>query len=332
MKVLVTGAGGFLGRHVVQSLLNAGHEVRALVRSSAAPQGVEPWTVDLEAAIHDPTPLQDDALWRDVEVVLHLAGLVSRDRRDTARMYRIHLEATRTLLDAAKGRIRRLVLASTSGTIAVSEDDVGPMDETHQPDFELVGRWPYYLSKHHQEQMILAWGREGHGEVVILNPSLLLGPGDHKGSSTQDVLDVLNERHPAAVPGTVAFVDARDVAPIFERALRGGTPGQRHLLSGANMSTRGFAERIAQLGGVRPPRLVVPGRWAHEGARWLAGLGHALDLEFGPDPVDVDMARHHWACDCTRAERAFDFRPRDPMTTLRDTIEDLKARRLVRAS
>jgi dihydroflavonol-4-reductase len=332
MKVLVTGAGGFLGRHVVRELLAAGHEVRALVRRSAAPEGVELWPLDLEAAIHDPRPLKDEALWRGVEAVLHLAGLVSRDRRDTARMYRIHLEASRALLEAARDRVPRLVLASTSGTIAVSEEDVGPMDETHRPDFELVGRWPYYLSKHYQEQMVLRWGRGGSGDVIILNPSLLLGPGDHKGSSTQDVLDILNERHPAAVPGTVAFVDARDVAPIFERALKGGTPGQRYLLSGANTSTRGFAERIAHLGGVRPPKLVVPGRWAHRGARWLSGFGRALDLDLGPDPVDVDMARHHWACDSTRAERAFDFRPRDPMATLRDTIEDLKARRLIRAS
>ncbi|MEM1025325.1 MAG: NAD-dependent epimerase/dehydratase family protein [Myxococcota bacterium] len=332
MKVLVTGAGGFLGRHVTAVLLEAGHEVRALVRRSEVPEGVEPWSLDLEAAIHDPELLRDEALWRGVEAVLHLAGLVSRDKRDTAAMYRIHLEATRVLLEAAQQRVQRLVLASTSGTVAVSQEDVGPMDETHQPDFELVGRWPYYLSKHHQEQMVLRWGADGHGEVIILNPSLLLGPGDHKGSSTQDVLDVLNERHPAAVPGTVAFVDARDVAPIFERALRAGSSGHRYLLNGANLATRGFVERIAQLGGVRPPRVVLPGRWAHEGARWLSGLGYALDMDLGPDPVDVDMARHHWACDSTRAQRTFDFRTRDPMTTLRDTIEDLKARRLFRAS
>lgn len=326
MKVLVTGAGGFLGRRVVESLTRAGHDVRAIVRRTPNP----PLDVDVQRFDLIELTRGADAgpLLQGTDAVVHLAGLVSRAQRDSAAMYRIHLEVTQRLLDAS--RDQRWVLASTSGTIAVSASDVGEMNESHQPDLEVIGRWPYYMSKFHQERAALRWAEAGHGEMIILNPSLLLGPGDTSGSSTQDVLDVLNRRHPASVPGTVSFVDVRDVAPVFERALRSGRSGSRYLLSGANMSVRRFVERVALLGGVAPPRVHLPAAVAHSAARWLSGIDHALGRSSAVDPVHVDIARHHWSCDASAARRVFDFTARDPQLTLRDTIQDLAARRWMR--
>jgi dihydroflavonol-4-reductase len=322
VKVLVTGAGGYLGRPVVEALVTQGHEVRATVRRTAhrLPSAVEVRVLDLEATD------EWDSLVEGVDAVVHLAGLVSRHPRDASRMYRLHVEVTRRMLDASRGK--RIVLASTSGTVAVSDVDRGPMDEMHEPSLEVLGRWPYYMSKHHQEREVLRWTRAGEGEAVILNPSLLLGPGDEKVSSTADVLDILNQRYPAAVDGTVALVDVRDVAPVFERALREGTSGQRYLLNGANMSVRRFAERVATLGGVAAPRFVLPGRWALAGAKLRAGLDYARGREDSLEPVHIDLARHHWACDDRRARTTFGFAPRDPALTLKDTVQDLRSRRL----
>lgn len=330
MKVVVTGANGFLGQAVVDAALDAGHQVRAWFRRppAQARTDVDVRVVDLE---------QDPDLDRElegVEAIIHLAGLVSRRPEDATRMYRLHLACTRKLLEASERRgVARWVLASSSGTVAVSSQK-RVMDEDHEPDLEVVGRWPYYMSKLHQEQEVLRWHERGAVEPVILNPSLLLGPGDARLSSTADVLDVLTGRYPAAVDGTVAFVDVRDCAPIFAKALKRGRPGEKYLLNGANMSVRRFAERVALTGGVAGPRMVVKGAWAYRGAKLFQGIRTAagLDPDAGLDPVAVDMARHHWACDSRRAMSELGFSPRDPARTIADTVADLESRNLFRRS
>ena len=108
-----------------------------------------------------------------VDRVYHLAGLVSRDPDAAAEMYRVHVDGTRLLLDrAAAARVKRVVVASTSGTVAVSRDPDVIADEESPYAYELVRRWPYYLSKIYQEKLALSF--EGV-EVVCINPSLLLG-------------------------------------------------------------------------------------------------------------------------------------------------------------
>ena len=88
--------------------------------------------------------------------IYHLAGKVSREREDAREMYELHVEGTRLLCDAAKtAGVKTIVLASTSGTIAVTEDgDVVP-DETYPPPLDIISRWPYYASKTYQEMAAL---------------------------------------------------------------------------------------------------------------------------------------------------------------------------------
>ncbi|NJK88585.1 MAG: NAD-dependent epimerase/dehydratase family protein [Myxococcales bacterium] len=327
-KVLITGATGFLGRHVVREALASGLAVRVGTRrpDRNLPGDVERVPFDLE----DPKTV-DEAV-SGVQAVFHLAGLVSRRPKDAAVMHRIHVSGTRRLLEAMfNSRVRRIVLASSSGTVACSAKPTKPMHEDHPADLETIARWPYYLSKLYQEQEVLRWQTQGDIEAVILNPSLLLGPGDERLSSTEDVLDVLHGRYPIAVDGTVAFVDVRDVAPMFPKALRSERTGVRYLLNGANMSVRRFAERIALAGGVSPPKLVVSAKWALGAAKWADGLASTLGIDASFDPVSVDMAGHHWSVDCTRARHVFEFSPRDPSVTIRDTVQDLIGRKLFRS-
>ncbi len=326
MDVFVTGGTGFLGGEVVRALLSSGHRVRAMVRHPKArlPDGAEPVPValtdreDLRAAI------------RGTEAVIHIAGKVSRDPRDSAEMYAIHIEGTRTLLQAmAVEGVCKMVLASSSGTIAVSAEPGPPVNEDHEPDFDIIGRWPYYASKRLQEQEVLRWHERGDLEAVILNPSLLLGPGDEKLSSSTDVLNILNGRVPAYTAGTIAFVDVRDCGPAFVAALSAPV-GQRFLLNGANMNIRRFVERVTLIGDVRPPRFKLSRRWAVGGARVLEALYDTIDRVPPIDPVSVDMAGHHWGCTSERARKALGFTARDPQVTLTDTINDLAQRGLFR--
>jgi dihydroflavonol-4-reductase len=327
MKIFVTGGTGFLGKAVVEACLSKGHGVRAMVRDRRAklPQGAEA----IEVGFND-----KDALAKAIEgcdAIVHMAGKVSRDPKDSADMHWIHVEATQALLDAAeRSKVRKFLLASTSGTIAISKDSSRPANEHDDAPLELVGRWPYYMSKVLQEKEVLRRNEKDRIEAVVLNPSLILGPGDDRLSSVGDILNVLNRRVPAVTDGTAAFVDVRDCAPAFVAALEKGRRGQRYLLNGANMSVRSFFERIARAGNVSAPKVKLPNKWALVSAKLLEGVYQAADRTPPVDAASVDIGTHHWACDASLAKRELGFMPRDPQETIGDTVRDLEKRGLFR--
>src|SRR4029079_17014164 len=104
----------------------------------------------------------------------------------------IHVEGTRLLCDAAKAAgVKTIVLASTSGTIAVTKDgDVVP-DETYPVPLDIISRWPYYASKAYQEMAALERFQGKGLRLVIMNTSLLLGAGDDRHTFTHTTLQLL---------------------------------------------------------------------------------------------------------------------------------------------
>ena len=327
MKLFITGATGFLGRAVADRCLEEGHTVTLMVRDPRArtPEGAQA----AEVGFDEPGRLREALAGADA--IIHLAGKVSRDPQDAGEMHRIHVEATNTLLDAAEDvGVRKFLLASTSGTVAVQEQPGRLATERDHPAFEVIGRWPYYTSKLLQEQEVLRRTANDRIDAVVLNPSLLLGPGDDRLSSTGDVLNILNRQLPALTEGTVAFVDVRDAAPAFVRAIERGRRGRRYLLNGANMSLRNFVERVASAGDVVAPKLVLPKEWANRGARWIQGIFSTLDLTPPIDPVSVEIGGFHWGCDARLAREELGFRARDPQATIDATVRWLEDRRLFR--
>ncbi len=319
-KTLITGATGFLGSHLIDLLgLKRRQSLRVLVRESRPESEVE---------VVEGSVLDAEAVARavdGVEQIYHLAGKVSRDPDDVRELYRVHVEGTTTLCRAAKSAgVKRIVLASTSGTMAVTEDGETIPDETAPPPLELIGGWPYYTSKLYQEE---AAKRECEGgpEVIILNPSLLLGPGDKRLSSTEDVLKFLARDIPVIPPGGVNFVDVRDVAEAFRSAMEKGRPGERYLLGGPNWSFKMFFERLERLSKVKGPKVRLP-----EAMYSLAGMAvdafyRQLDKAPPVDLVSVEMGRRFWYLDATKAERELDFNARDPYETLHETVAYIKS-------
>ncbi len=312
---------------MLTELVAAGHAVRALVRKARLlPTGVE----GFEGRLDDVEGLSK-AL-SGAEAVVHLAGLVSRDPADAARMFHVHLELTRVLLDAAeRAGVRRFVLASTSGTIAVREaKESRAATETDRAPVELIGRWPYYLSKRYQEEEVLRRNGASRIDAIVLNPSLLLGPGDERLSSTTDVHKALHGRFPALTKGTMAIVDVRDVAPIFVAALTKGRRGERYLLNGANLSVRSFVDRVESAGDVTHVRPVLSDRWARGSTKLLEGLCKTFELTPPVDAISVDMACCDWSCSSKRAVQELGFKARDLQVTIKDTVLDLERRGMYR--
>lgn len=333
-KVLVTGATGFLGHHVVEAARAAGYEVIALVRD---PNSEGARRLDGRDGVHlfrgdvlDGESVEKAA--QGCTAVLHCAGKVSRGSEGAVEMTRVNVAGVETVLDACKrAGVRRAVVASTSGTIGVSTDPDKVSDEGAEPPLELINKWPYYRSKYYGEQSALERNGEDF-EVVVVNPALLLGPGDLHGSSTEDVRRALEQRMPLVPSGGYAFVDARDAAEGMILALQKGRPGQRYLLVSCNCPIRTFFSRVARVADLDGLVFALPDNDTVERAtRWLIGRAHKLlgEDDALPDEASVEIAQHYWYVDSTRAENELGWRARDPMITLADTVADLRERGVV---
>lgn len=321
-KILITGGTGFLGSHIVRQFLEAG-EKNLKVMASHVPEWMKDTGVE---AVEGSVTNTDDLVTacKNTIAIFHLAGKVSRDNDDAAAMNKIHLEGTRLLCEAAKeAGVNTMILASSSGTIAVSEDEQ-MFDETYPQPVEVFSRWAYYGSKYYQERTAQESFKGKGQRLVILNPSLLLGPDDERLSSTKVVLDFLARKIPYCPSGGLNFVDARDTAGAFISALEKGKHQEKYLLGAANMTFPEFFGRLERLSGVSAPMLKVPKKLAMAGSSFINSVYKNWGKTSPVAPTEVEQAEYFWYFDSSKAVNELGFAPRDSQETLQDTIYYLR--------
>jgi len=320
---LVTGGTGFLGSHLVRQLIAEGaKDIRVMATS------IPDWLVDLGVETLEGSITKESDVKRAVDgigEIYHLAGKVSRERDDAREMYQVHVEGTRLLCDAAKAaEVKTIVLASTSGTIAVTDDGEITPDETYPPPLDIVARWPYYASKAYQEMAALERFQGKGLRLVIMNPSLLLGPGDERLSSTKIVLDFMARKISAVPGGGLSFVDARDAASAFRVAMKKGRHGERYLLGAANWTFERFFGRLERLTKVSAPKFALPSKLMVAGSQLVDSFFRQWNFASPVEPGAIEMAQYFWYLNCAKGARELGFRPRDASETLHDTVSYLR--------
>jgi dihydroflavonol-4-reductase len=320
MKILVTGGTGFLGSHFMSELCKrtdaANVRVLNLVNTPALDK------LGVEVLVGTVTSRADVERAMDgVTHVYHLAGYVSRRPEDAHLMFTVHVDGTRTVCQAAaQAGVKRIVMSSTSGTIAISERDDEWPDESSPAPMSLIARWPYYSSKLYQE----AAARQFCGdkvELVMVNPALLLGPGDERIGSTREVLSFLSGEVHVVPMGGINFVDARDVAAMIPVAMEKGRPGERYLLGGHNMTFAEYFDRMERLSKAYSPRIKLRSDWAWYAARAQAAVFKAVGRTAPIEPTAADQARFFWYFDSAKARQELGWAPREASETIFDTIQ-----------
>jgi dihydroflavonol-4-reductase len=320
---LITGGTGFLGSHLVRQLVASGaKDVRVMATS------IPEWLTGLGVDTFEGSVTNAEDVARALEGVTeiyHLAGKVSREKDEAREMYKLHVDGTRLLCDAAKkAGVKTIVMASSSGTIAVSDSSETIADETYSAPLDIISRWPYYASKSYQEMAALERFNGKGLRLVIMNPSLLLGPGDDRLSSTKVVLDFMARKINAVPNGGLNFVDVRDTAEAFRVAMQKGRHGERYLLGAVNWTFVKFFDRLARLTKIASPRLAFPSKFAIAGAQVIDSLFRQWNFASPVQADEVEMAEYYWYFNSNKAKRELSFSPRDPGDTLNDSVQYLR--------
>jgi dihydroflavonol-4-reductase len=322
MKTLVTGGTGFIGSHVARELAGQGHTVRVLHRKSSKLTMLE--GLPYESAYGD--MLDRDALKAACEGcdwVFHIAAVADYWRADHSRMFEANVEGTRRVLEAAReAGVKRVVFTSSAAAVGQLPDGV-PADESVA--FNLPpAEFPYGYSKVLAERVVQEAVAAGQ-DVVIVNPVVVMGPGDLNMISGSFITQVRQFRRWTPISsGGVSVVDVRDVARWQVAAAEKGKTGERYILGTANYPYRQWFAMIADTVGVGHPFFSVPNFILPFVAKTVTLL-----RRFGINtPVDAHQVRLGGRLvyfDCSKAWAEFGEPRIDMMQSLRDTYEWYRA-------
>jgi len=265
MKVLVTGATGFIGGNLARELWRRGDDVRALVRPGSNRLTIgDTGIVPVEGDILDRQSV-DEAV-RGCEAVFHVAAAYTFWSRDPAGVSRTNVEGSVNVLAAAhQAGVSRTVYTSTVSTVGLPKEGLGD-EETPLDPKTLHGH--YKRSKLQAELVALDMAAKGM-PVVVVNPTAPVGPWDVKPTPTgKMVLDFLRRRVPAYLKTGMNLVDVADVVEGHILALEKGKPGERYILGNRNVSLKEIFDILSRLTGLPAPRIRAP--------YWLVvGAGYA---------------------------------------------------------
>ncbi len=319
MRVLVTGASGFVGGWLAQTLVDHGHQVRVFVRD---PKDVEDLrSLKVEVATGDITDIENvTTAAKNIDSVFHLAGVVAYARSEREHMENVNVRGTANILSACKAnRVRRLVHFSSVVTIGASLSPHTVLNETSKYNLSHLNLG-YFETKKKAEELVLDAVRRGDVDAVCLNPSTIYGPGDEKKPSRGMQKRVARGKLPFYTSGGVNVVSIEDVMHCAIKAWEMGRSGERYIIAGENLTIKKLFENIAEIAEVKPPKIYLPNFFV----KTLGRIGELQASRGAKAFMNYENAvvatMYHWF-DSSKAQQAFQFKPKPASYSLRQSIE-----------
>jgi len=327
MKVLVTGATGFVGQNLVNYLLEQGLDVRVIVRD---PAKASSFSKKVEIQKGDVTDL--DSLiksTKDIDSVFHLAGVIGYSKAQRKEMDRVNIGGTENVITAMeKNNVKKLLHFSSVVAVGASFDKK-PLNEDSKFNVHHLNLG-YFETKHESEKIVKAAFEQGRIDAVMVNPSTIYGYGDATKGSRKFQVKVAQGKIPFYPTGGVNVISVEDVCEASVNAWKKGRSGERYILAGENLLIKDVFEMIAKEANVEPPKIPM-------GRAILLAAGKTGDLleKIGKKgPINTENAwtstLYHWF-DNSKAKRELQLNPKPAKFAIHNSVQWMKDHKLIKS-
>nr|UXM19722.1 dihydroflavonol 4-reductase 1 [Hydrangea macrophylla] len=337
MKVLVTGASGYLGGRLCHALLTRGYSVRAFVRPTSDLSSLPPPSAggaSLELAYGDVTDYESlVAACSGCHVIFHTAALVEPWIPQPSRFFSVNVGGLKNVLRVYKelGTIEKIIYTSSFFALGSTDGYVADETQVHSGKFFCT---EYEKSKAIADKIALEAASEGV-PIVAVYPGVIYGPG--KVTSGNIVAKLIIERFNGRLPGYIGYGNDRysfchvdDVVEGHIAALNKGQPGGRYLLTGENASFKLVFDIAAVITETKRPLFSIP-LLVIEAYGWVSVLFSRITGKLPLiSPPTVYVLRHQWAYSCEKAKLELNYNPRSLKEGLTEVIPWLKSLGLIK--
>ncbi len=322
MSTLVTGATGFLGSHIARKLVERGDKVKLLLRKTSRTSNID--DIDAERVYGDVTDKEsiENAL-KGCNKLYHTAGAVSFRKADYQKMEDINVGGTNNVMSAALEQgMEKVVYTSSVAAIGVDPNGGIANEDT---EFTLEDLGVQYLNtKHRAEEAALSYHQQGL-PVVVVNPAVVIGPGDVYLSSTAFISWFCKKKFPGYMEGTLNMVDVEDVANGHLLAAEKGKDGERYILGNVNLTLLELFKMLERITGISRPKMKIPYVMALASGYLVERV---LGLQFPNfSTMDVDsvkLSKFRWHYDCSKAKNELGYETSDIEQSVINTVDWFK--------
>lgn len=292
-KALITGATGFIGKHLAKTLCSQGVDVCALVRNPETSQDLKKMGVTLlPGDVTDNLSLLNAIEGKDI--VYHLAGKIAYKASERADMEKVNVKGTQKVVDACVTH-KTPKLVHMSSVVAIGASFDGKVLNEDSPYTIGHLNLGYFQTKHDAEKIVKTACSHNGLNAFILNPSTVYGAGDATKGSRSVQRKVAKGKFPFYTPGGVNVVYVDDVIHCLLNVHKKGRPGERYIVAGENLTIKQVFELIAKEAGVPAPKMKLP-KFALKTLGWI---GDTILEPMGiKGPLSAETANtssmYHW--------------------------------------
>jgi len=326
MKIFITGGTGFIGSYIVEMLLDDGHTVHLLARCPEKVIAHHENLIVFKGDITDSNSIEDAMV--GCEKVYHVAAYAKPWAKDPQDFYRVNLDATKNIFDAAKKhKVDKIVFTSTAGTLGPSSAAEIPVKEEDKRRGIVLT--DYENSKIKAEELCRKYVDEEHMNIVIVNPPRVYGPGvvNESNGVTRLVKMYLSGKWriiPGDGSGVGSYVHVADVAKGYLLAMENGRAGERYILGGENLTYNEFFHILAEVSDKKQQLVKLPYPLMLAAAQLFVINQKITGRPPLITPPWVKKYKTHWTLSSEKATRELGYTFRPLHEGLQETVNWLK--------